>query len=447
MSTSLTLPTIDRYWSLLDRLKVGLVALLAADALFLLIIIWAAHVQYNVVKTIGKDSAPGVISAQDIKVELADMDAEAAKEMLVAPGKEIDAQGFDTHRQKVGEELINAAHDITSNDTDEDASIKRLQFGLGEYEANIQRARDFHERKDQQVNQPYREPAFLQMYRAATFKMENTLFQAADSLDAINFTQLENAYQKDRSDATLLRTAVTAVGLAFLGLLLWIQWDLTRRVRRMLNPALACGTVLTLALLSFTYAHLSGSAQDLRVAKEDAFDSLHVLWQARALAFAANADESKYFLEENSYAAEKSFNARAHKILSNSNKPSERGFLEKEMANITFDGEREAAQETIDAWTYYRTLDSQIRQLKLSGKIDAAIALCLGKDKNQSHWAFQQFDSALMHTININQEAFVRSRDSAFHALDSLVEIAAIGAAAIAICCALGLFIRIREFF
>jgi hypothetical protein len=438
MSTSLTLPTIDRYWSLLDRLKVSLVALLAADAFFLLIIIWAAHVQYNVVKTIGKDSAPGVISAQDIKVELADMDAEAANEMLVAPGQEADAaQGFDTHRQKVGEELINAAHDITSSDTDEDASIKRLQFGLGEYEAHIQRARDFHERKD---------PQAIQLYREATFKMENTLFQAADSLDAINFTQLENAYQKDRSDATLLRTAVTAVGLAFLGLLLWIQWDLTQRVRRMLNPALACGTVLALALLSFSYAHLSGSAKDLRVAKEDAFDSLHVLWQARAFAFAANADESKYFLEGTSHADEKSFDARAYKILSYSNRPSERGFLEKEMANITFDGEREAAQETIDAWTYYRKLDWSIRQLKQSGKIDAAIALCLGKDKGQSDWAFNQFDTALMRTIAINQEAFVKSRDSAFHQLDSLVEIAAIGAAAIAICCSLGLFIRIREF-
>jgi len=438
MSTSLTLPTIDRYWSLLDRLKVSLVALLAADSLFLLIIIWAAHVQYNVVKTIGKDSAPGVISAQDIKVELSDIEEKAAYEMLVTPGKEIDAQGFDTRRQKVGEELINAAHDITSNDTDEDASIKRLQFGLGEYEAHIQRARDFHERKDTQA---------IQLYREATFKMENTVFQAADSLDAINFTQLENAYQKDRSDATLLRAAVISVGLAFLGLLLWIQWDLTQRVRRMLNPALACGTVLTLALLSFAHAHLSGSAQDLKIVKEDAFDSLHVLWQARALAFAAKADESKYFLEgTNNYAAEKSFDARAYKIFSYSNRASEGGFLEREMANITFDGERESAQETIDAWTYYRKLDSYIRQLKQNGKVEAALALCLGKDKNQSDWAFHQFDSALMRTIALNQKAFVKSRDSAFHELDSLVEIAAIGAAAIAFCCALGLFVRIREF-
>ena len=121
--------------------------------------------------------------------------------------------------------------------------------------------------------------------------------------------------------------------------------------------------------------------------------------------------------------------------------------MEKEIAKTTlFPGEREAAQETIDDWQYYLKIDAKIRQLKRDKNSAGAIALCLGRDPEQSDWAFARFDDALMHTIKINQRAFDESVDSGFAQLYRFNLTASIGAAAIAICCALGLFIRIREF-
>ncbi len=441
MATSLTLPALDRPWSLLDRLKASLVALVAADALFLLLIILATNTQHDVVKAIGKDSAPSVISAQGIKVEMADMDAEAANELLSPPGKGQEAaKEYETHREKAGEDLIDAARNITYSG--EDATIKRIQFGLGEYEAKIQRARDFHERND---------PQAIQLYGEATFLMENTLFQAADTLDNINATQLEKAYQADRSKAKLEREVLVGFGIIMLFMLLWIQWDLTQRVRRLLNPALACATILTLALLSFSDSHLSRSDDAMYRAKHDAFDSLHALWQARALAFASNADESKYLLPGDRTTDEAAFFEKALKISQSPDNPYPRlryakGFLQDELANITFDGEREAAQETIDTWNYYLAIDSRIRQDKKDGKIQDALTLCLGKNQGQSDWAFDKFDQALMHTVAINQIAFDKSVAAGFASLEGVVMFASIDAAAVAICCALGLFIRIREF-
>jgi hypothetical protein len=45
-----------------------------------------------------------------------------------------------------------------------------------------------------------------------------------------------------------------------------------------------------------TWAFLSASSH-LKVAKEDAFVSLHALREASALAYSANADESRYLLD------------------------------------------------------------------------------------------------------------------------------------------------------
>ena len=41
---------------------------------------------------------------------------------------------------------------------------------------------------------------------------------------------------------------------------------------------------------------IGDAREDLRVAKEDAFDSIHALWQARAVAYDANGDETRYLL-------------------------------------------------------------------------------------------------------------------------------------------------------
>ena len=54
--------------------------------------------------------------------------------------------------------------------------------------------------------------------------------------------------------------------------------------------------------------------------------------------------------------------------------------LATEINNITFPGEQEAAERTLNAFGEYFEIDGEIRRLHLSGDPDAAVALCIGTD-------------------------------------------------------------------
>jgi hypothetical protein len=304
---------------------------------------------------------------------------------------------------------------------------------LGEYEIAIQRARDFHERND---------PQAVTAYQAASRIVEERLFPAADALDRANFDVLEKTFQSGRSIVEATRICVVGAWLLLLLLLAYVQWDLTKRVRRLLNPALLAASLLALGMGWLGIGRLSSSADDLRIAKEDAFTSIHALWQARAVGYSANADESKFLLEKEGSPAERSFFLKASKIWSEGGK----SYLGAELANITFPGEKEAADETLKRWQGYLRTDARIRQLQKAGKLDEAIALCLGRNPGESDWAFSRFDESLGKTIDINQRAFDGSVTAGFDQLAGFYWIAAVGAAAIAGLSVAGLLVRIREF-
>ena len=66
-------------------------------------------------QTVGHDSAPSIIAAQHIRAYLADMDANAANELIVAPGRNMAAvRDFDNRRKEVTDSLVTSAQNITS---------------------------------------------------------------------------------------------------------------------------------------------------------------------------------------------------------------------------------------------------------------------------------------------------------------------------------------------
>ena len=441
--TTVNAPT-GQSWNSLQRLKGGLALLLIADALFLVALLTGQSSHRSLLQTIGRNSAPSIIAAQQIKVAIADMDAEAANEMLAKPGEgRAAAKAFEIRREEAGAALIAAAKNITYDG--ELPPIESLQLDLGNYVAKIQRARDLHERD---LQERY-DPQTIKAYRDASSVVDTSLFKAADKLDDVNLQALEDAFESDRSTATHTRELITACGLVLLGLLLYLQWDLTKRVRRLINPALLAASILTLALIVFASNHLSGADRDLYVARHDAFISLHALWKAKAVAYSANADESKFLLPDDNSNDETSFFEKAKKVMGqaqDSNGIPESGFLGEEEKNITFPGEKEAADATVASWRTYLKIDSKLRQLKRDNHRDAAIALCIGKNPGESDWAFSNFDDALKRTIDINQNAFNSAVESGFQHLDQFNVTVVIGASLIGICCSLGLFIRIREY-
>jgi len=435
MATTTALsPATKKPWNSLQRLKAGLGFLIVVDALFLTALIMAANKHSELLNTVGVASAPSVVLAQKIKVEIGTMDAEAANELLAKPGEGQAARNnFAKSRDEVAEALVDAAKNITYSG--ERKAIRDLELGLGKYETTVQRARDFHDRGDPQALQIYRKDFDIKY-----------LFDRADDLAKVNDQHLEDAFSDDRSSARWARLAAMALGSVLFGLLIFVQWDLIKKTKRLVNPALLAASILTLGLTVSDGIRLSKASEDLRIAKEEAFDSLHYLWQCRAYAYAANADESKYLLNEDGRADEVAFFEKAQAILPLDDPKNENGLLGKELHNITFLGEKEAALQAINTWKQYMAIDSQIRQLQRAKRHDDAVKLCLGDKQGQSDWAFSQFDGALMQTIGINQKAFENALHSGFRLLEEFNIIASIATGIIAICCCIGLFIRIREF-
>jgi hypothetical protein len=225
--------------------------------------------------------------------------------------------------------------------------------------------------------------------------------------------------------------------------------------------------VVALAFLVYAVLALQLETHYLKVLKADAFDSIHALERARAYAYDANGDESRWLLEYQNKAQanahEKAFHDKAGKLLSLSTDvaparilslardgkalpPSVKGYLADELNNITFRGEREAAVDTVDKWLRYVEIDKTIRKLESENRHQAAVALCLGTKPGESNWAFDRFDEALQKTVRINRDALDQAQQSGYAVLDWAMSLSPVAAVTIAVLAFLGLRPRLKEY-
>jgi hypothetical protein len=451
----MTTAPLVRRWNTLAILKRSRVAVLALDALLLVAIVVGTGVHRAAMQTIGNDTAPSIIAAQRIKASLADMDANAANQLLGPPNAASPASAiYDKRRVEASKALIEAAKNITYGDA-EQVPIETLQVSTGTYVQLIQQALD-------QQNAGQSDLSLL-TYRRATGTMNRTLLPAADALDRANDAEMERTYTEESRHSLMARVLVFLIGMFTLALLVATQVFLARRMHRLLNPFLLAATLVTLWVTFLSFGSFGDEERHLKVAKEDAFTSIRALSRARAVAYAANGDESRYLLDRAGAAEyERGFFEKSRLLVNlpqstdirqaiaaaarGQATPGLTGYLADELNNITFPGEREAAVATFAAFERYLTVDAQIRQLERAGQHQEAVALCTGSSEGQSDWAFDQFDQALLKTLAINRNAFDRSVQEGFSDVDRLEIKAAVAAAVIAIFVALGLAIRIREY-
>ena len=409
--------TLEKLWS-----RVYLIWIL--DALLLITAIIGVRVHRGAMQGIGKDSAPSIIAAQHIKAALADMDADAANELLGAQNRE----AFDKRRADAAEGLIAAAKNITYGEAEE-APIKAIQLGLGSYEEQIQRARDLRDRPEK--GKPNE---FVEAYREAANTLDQSLLPEADQLAKANAEQLHSIYEaaSRRSVGTVF--LFLAMGLALLLELVSVQKFLTERTHRILNPLLVASSLIALSFVLYTFTALGTERHRLKVAKEDAFDSISALTRAQAVAYDAHADLSRSLLDPaHSVKYEAAFNANVEQL---------KKYINAEVNNITFQYEYEAASKLNPALQQYLNVNKDIRGLEQSGNH----AESAGTELNQSKWAFDQLDKALAETIDINQGHFDSAVAQGFGELDHFELEASIVAVTIALLAFFGLLQRIREY-
>lgn len=223
------------------------------------------------------------------------------------------------------------------------------------------------------------------------------------------------------------------IGLALLAVLVGLQLLIAARHRRVLNPALAGATLVTVVLATWAAALLGAQASHLFVAKQDAFDSTLALTQARAVSYDGNADESRFLVDpgraimyQDAFEAQSQRLARLAGVASvfqydatlakaveayraNHADVTFGGYFGTEFRNITFTGERAAAQRTLYAYQVYQRYDRRIRAFNARGDLRGAIAFDTSLAPGNSNWAFYRYDTDLQALIKINQDAFGQS--------------------------------------
>ncbi len=326
-----------------------------------------------------------------------------------------------------------------------------------------------------------RDNAWLAVQRArwSSRLLNDFVMPQAAALEQANLAPLEQRYAAYRDGATLAAATGLAPLAVLLAALVGTQAFLLRRTRRLVNLPLAAATLLVLLIIAGFAAAMAVEQADMRAAKQDAFDSIHALYGAKAAASGLNAARSMWLLDPATRAESAArFTEGARALLAidatdikatgaivdgltraveieragrpddaNKAAPKLGGLLGDELGNITFGvAERQAATEAVIALLNYLETDREIRRLELARRHIDAVSLATSGRQGGSMAAFATLDQALDRTIAVNEAEFARRTGDAVSLLGWL-PVATGGALAMAVAlAAAGLWQRWREY-
>lgn len=417
----------------------------------------------------GRD-APRTTSAADLNLALNDMDAQAANILLSSgdAGKGRLRTPYDkavgfygSARREIGHDLRTLAVAAQGDRADE-KTVENLTDDFAEYQELIGRALENDGHAGGKA-------AALADYRKATDLLQVKLLPESRTLVASNDRVFDAEYTAARSTLSAQLVATTALSLFLLAVLALLQSYLARRFHRIVNPPLVAGTLCTLLAVILGAQMLTSSSGDLRGARRDAFDSVVALSRARAIAYDANADESRYLLDpqrRDQYA--RSFLAKSQQLygirgatldtyddgLSTSWRAYETdhhdlrftGEFRRELDNITFPGERAAAEQTVETYAVYQRDDRKIRALLAAGQEREAVEFCMDWKPGTSNAHFGAWMAALDKVTDINRAHFASSVRNGRSAVSDLLPWAGGLLIAAMALTALGLRPRLTEF-
>ena len=378
---------------------------------------------------IGQRAAPQVQASSDLYFALSDLDAQAANVLLV--GTTATLAGNRSAALNLYEQRrLQADHDLAQAAAGADPATQRIVRAamdqLGHYESLVAQAVLVNQQGNDPVGRP--SPAALALYRQATDAMRGVL-AGAQQLVTRNHDLLDATYAAESGQATAGRVWIGVLGGLAVVALVGLQVLLRVWLRRTVNPALALATALALALTVGAIGVLSAAAGQLRVAKSEAFDSIVALSQARSVSYDANADESRFLVDPaRADLYQQAFLAKSRSLVDlgsvgisdydvafaaalrdyDANHADIRftGFLGTELRNITFPGERAAAERVLADYRAYQVDDRHLRALVRAGDLTGAITFDISTAPGDSDSAFNQYDKDLVALIAVNQNAF-----------------------------------------
>jgi hypothetical protein len=419
------------HWSTPARVRVqaaAVVALVCCLAALTAVLLGQLRGQFG---AIGQTDAPEADATTGLYFALNDMDAQTANILLVggdpalAGDRTQDLAIYARDRSTASQDFDQAAV-AEAGHASAERELSLVLGQAGQYEAlaadAVLTSQEAHSAAGRAS------ASAIAYYQQATDLMQTSILPAVGSLATVSTAGLDTSYQGGKTAAVTAIAWAAVLGLLLAAALIALQLHLAARFRRLLNPALAAATVLALAFVAVTIARFDAESGHLTVAKQDAFDSIQALSLARAVSYDANADESRYLVDPGQAAQyQQAFLSKSQQIanvgpvgyadyypaLSADIEAYQRdnsdvrfgGYLGAEFRNITFPGERQAADSTLLAFQRYQQDDRTLRALAKTNPA-ASVAYDIGTAPGQSDWAFNQYDAALSSVITINSAAF-----------------------------------------
>jgi hypothetical protein len=381
---------------------------------------------------LSRSAAPQVTASADLYVALSSMDAQVANVLLV--GSDVGLSDNRTNALKVYQQDQSRADSdlqqvaaIGGSDQAVARSVRSILDGFGQYQAMAGEALALNSANHDPSGHP--SPTELGVYRQATGLMP-TLLGDTQKLIATSQASLDSTYQSDRTGALLATIFVVIIGVVLLAALVAVQLYLRRRLRRVFNPAIAAATVLALVVTILVPVLLAGASGQLRTAKEDAFDPIIALSQARAVSQESAANESRYLVDpQNAATYQQDFQNESQQVITLSGvnithyDAALRSALDaynRDYSDVRFGGdfaiesahttslaERYAAIRAMARYAGYELADRAMRQTLLQGNdLRDAIAFDTGTSLGYNTYDLNRYDQALSNLISIKQQVF-----------------------------------------
>jgi hypothetical protein len=394
---------------------------------------------------VGSEATRGITYAQALKVDLADLDEVVVRSLL--DGAPLEANGlpgdYNAKRAEVHESLVLAAL-VSSSGAAYEQPLANIDYVLSHYHALVKDAFAAMLADDT--------AAAVGAYGQAHQVMAETLLPEADFVDKANSYVLNDSYDRQNARAASTARLIVVSWLALLAFLVLAQVLVARRFRRVVNLGLALATVVALASGAFALNRLDDSSAHLTRAREQAFDSVHVLARARATAVSARQAQGQFLLDPAGGVARADFEDQVQRLLrvqgadvtevvrSSTVPAGAGGYLARVAGPEATSSDPASVRRAVVALGAFLTEDAAVRELVTAGDTPAATATYARGA------AYAELDAAIDAAQAIEQASFDGAAGAAADAARPLDEVNLLSAAAILALSLLGLFQRLREY-
>ena len=357
-------------------------------------------------------SEPRAAAAADLYRTLADLDAQHADSLVVgyssapaAPGQAptlvddgvLAALTAQADRRQVGHDLAALAAAGGQGQAD----VQALLDSLGTYDA-LSGTEEFSatSQQDPVVGRP--PDLALDYYDQAEGLLQQSLLPHVRAL----LTAADQQVGSDRGaavgDARRGGLLLGAVGVLALLLLVWWQLDLSRRHRRMLNPALLLATAAVLSVVIAGGTALLGAASATDSAVRQGYAPGATVAQAQVAAADAEASQSRWLVDT---AYRPSLAARF-------------GGLARQLHTLTAGDAGAGSPGVTRTEAAYLASDALLRSLADAGQLDRAAVQLTGVTRGQVAFAYYDFSLSLQDLANARAARFGSGVDTASGDLD-----------------------------